>query len=114
MSINKKQRSELESRLEKWAPRVTSTADVAFALNESLKDYKAVCGAEALGKGLAEWQAEVLVNVGLSAEAELERVVEIVDTVFENVPSDTVLGYLGAQLKDALVDSESDTGTNHA
>lgn len=109
MSINKKQRSELESRMEKWAGKVTSPSDVAFALNESLKDYKAVCGAEALGKGLAEWQAEVLVNVGLGAEAELERVVEIVDTVFENVPDDTVLGYLGNQLKDALVETD---GTN--
>lgn len=93
--------------MEKWADKVSSPSDIAFALNESLKDYKAVCGAESIGKGLAEWQAEVLVNVGLGAEAELERVVEIVDTVFENVPSDTVLGYLGGQLKDALLDVES-------
>lgn len=109
MSINKKQRSELAERMEKWAGKVSSPSDVAFALNESLKDYKAVCGAEALGKGLAEWQAEVLVNVGLGAEAERERVIEIVDEVFENVPSDTVLGYLGAEIKEALVESD---GTN--
>ena len=108
MSINKKQRSELENRMQRWAPQVSSASDVAFALNESLKDYKAVCGAEALGKGLAEWQAEVLVNVGLGAEAERERVIEIVDEVFENVPEDTVLGYLGAEIKEALVDTESD------
>lgn len=104
MSINKKQRSELEFRMEKWSDKVSSPSDIAFALNESLKDYKAVCGAEALGKGLAEWQAEVLLNVGLGAEAERERALEIVETVFENVPEDTVLGYLGGQIVDALVD----------
>lgn len=108
MSINKKQRSELAERMEKWAGKVSSPSDVAFALNESLKDYKAVCGAEALGKGLAEWQAEVLVNVGLGAEAERERAIEIVEEVFENVPEDTVLGYLGAEIMDALADAESD------
>jgi hypothetical protein len=108
MSINKKQRSELEFRMEKWAGKVSSPSDIAFALNESLKDYKAVCGAESLGKGLAEWQAEVLVNVGLGAEAERERVLDIVEDVFENVPEDTVLGHLGAQIIDALAEESTD------
>jgi murein DD-endopeptidase MepM/ murein hydrolase activator NlpD len=65
----------------------------------------AVVGSE---KGLAAYQAEVLeLTAGIGnhkevASVERERLVSIVDDVFQHVPEDTVLGKLSSELKDEV------------
>lgn len=107
-TVNIKQKQELEKLRSKWNLEcVTAQKNkVAYVLKRSKDNYLRVMGSE---NGLLQYQAEVLeLTTGIGnhkevAIVERERIVDIVDDVFEHVPEDTVLGKLGVEIKEHVL-----------
>lgn len=98
------QKQELEKLRSKWNLECATAQKnkVAYVLRRSKDNYLRVIGSE---NGLLQYQAEVLeLTTGIGNQKEVaiverERIVDLVDEVFEHVPEDTVLGSLRGQLQ---------------
>lgn len=98
------QKQELEKLRSKWNLECATAQKnkVAYVLRRSRDNYLRVIGSE---NGLLQYQAEVLeITTGIGNQKEVaiverERIVDLVDDVFEHVPEDTVLGALREQLQ---------------
>lgn len=108
-TVNTEQKQELDKLRGRWKldSAVALKNKTSYILKRSRADYLRVMGEEAEA-GLPEYQAECLEAVaGIGnhkevAVVERERIIEIVDVAFENVPEDTVLGKLGAEIREEI------------
>ena len=119
----KKQRKELEDRLNEWVFVAIgdnwSTCDI---LTEVGKDWSKIVGATSRGldiKGLAEWQGKVLELAGVGTNPEvaasvtqsvLTEVVGAVQEVFEEYPADTITRAIGDTVVEKLL-TETEAGS---
>lgn len=109
VNMNTEQKEQLEKLRGRWNLECASALKnkTSYILKRSRADYLRVMGEES-ENGLPEYQAEcieLVAGIGNHKEVavvERERVVEIVDSVFEHIPEDTVLGKLGAEIREEI------------
>lgn len=106
-TVKTEQKQELEKLRSKWNLECATAQKnkVAYVLKRSRDNYLRVMGSE---NGLLQYQAEVLeITTGIGNQKEVaiverERIVDIVDDVFSNVPEDTLLGKFRADIQEEV------------